>query len=422
MHLEVTENSEELIPVELIDELISDYETEEDDYIQHLSEMIDFRKIKAIKFDDPIIQEKINFTPWKDFFKYKSVEEAALEADYSLSYALYRYGEIYNIIPAYLTLRNEVLPKKFYDKFRKESNIPMNCFDFNHSYDNKKVELGHFYISMEKMILYFDGHTSFLIYPPEFLDDPESPLYVILGIIKKYKNPTTVKNRIFVVYKTQHGFQKQSFGVKKRNINLDDNYNEDFPDISKDIINKLNDRKKTGLVILHGEPGTGKTTYIRYLASKLKRDIIFISPDMVHHITSPEFIPFLMTNSNCILIIEDAEPALQTRVGDGRSGAVSNILNMTDGLLSDCLNISIVATFNTTTKDIDKALLRKGRLLHEYKFDKLEPNKAQALLNKIGKDATAKEPMSLAEIYFYGDENSKDHNLGNNRRVGFGNK
>lgn len=400
---------------------ILESDDEDDEYVSHFSSMINFRKIKAIKFGDPIIEEKIKFRSWTELFKFKSVEEAALEADYSLSYVLYRYGELYNSLPVYFTLRNEVLHSKFFDRFIKEVNVPKESYDFNHSFDNKNVELGHFYIAMEKMVFYFDGHTSFLIYPHEYLYDKESPLYVILGIIKKYKNPPTVKNRIYVVYKTQHGFQKKAFSVNKRKINLEDNYNEDFPEVSKDIISKLNDKKKTGLVILHGEPGTGKTTYIRYLASKLKRDIIFISPDMVQHITSPEFIPFLMSNSNCILIIEDAEPALQTRMGDGRSGAVSNILNMTDGLLSDCLNISIVATFNTTTKDIDKALLRKGRLLQEYKFDKLELDKSQALLNKIGKKATAKEPMSLAEIYFYGDENSKDANLRNTRKVGFGN-
>ena len=81
------------------------------------------------------------------------------------------------------------------------------------------------------------------------------------------------------------------------------------------------------------------TTYIRYLAGKLKRDIIFISPDMVYHITAPDFIPFLLNNSNSILIIEDAEPALQKRSNGKQFGAISNILNMTDGLLSDCLNI-----------------------------------------------------------------------------------
>ena len=66
-----------------------------------------------------------------------------------------------------------------------------------------------------------------------------------------------------------------------------------------------------------------------------------------------------MDNSDAILILEDAESALQKR--DGRSGAVSNILNLTDGLLSDCLNISIVATFNTETKNIDEALAFTGK-------------------------------------------------------------
>lgn len=396
-------------------------EIEEDDYVTHFSKIIDFKKIKAVKFDDPSVKEKIEFTPWKDFYQFQTAEEAAFEADYGLAYILYRYAQKFDKIPAYLTLRNEVLHSKFYDRFQSECNIPEDSIDFNHSFDNKDVELGHFYIMMKDIILYFDGHTSFLIYPPEYLKEENGPLQVLLGLIKKYKNPATVKNKIYVVYRTQHGFQKQSFNVNKRKVNLEENYNDDFPNISKDIISKLNDKKKTGLVILHGEPGTGKTTYIRYLAGKLKRNIIFISPDMVQYITSPEFIPFLMSNSNCILIIEDAEPALQTRHGDGRSGAVSNILNMTDGLLSDCLNISIVATFNTTTKDIDDALLRKGRLLQEYKFDKLEPEKAQVLLDKNGKNGIAKEPMSLADIYFYGDENTNDPTLGKPKKMGFGN-
>ena len=162
------------------------------------------------------------------------------------------------------------------------------------------------------------------------------------------------------------------------------------------------------------------TTYIRYLAGKLKRNIIFISPDMVSHITSPEFIPFLMNNNDAILILEDAEPAIKKRQGEGRSGAVSNILNMTDGLLSDCLNISIVATFNTDMKDIDDALLRKGRLLKSYKFDKLSVEKSQALIDKQGIDMKVTSPMSLAEIYFSEDENSG--NEFQRKSVGFGNK
>jgi SpoVK/Ycf46/Vps4 family AAA+-type ATPase len=220
-----------------------------------------------------------------------------------------------------------------------------------------------------------------------------------------------------VVYQSQAGFEKTGFDVKKINVNLEENYNNDFPEISKEIINGLNDKKKTNLVILSGPPGTGKTTYIRYLTSKIKKNIIFIAPDMVNHITDPSFIPFLMKNNDAVLIIEDAEPALQSRDGNGRTGAVSNVLNLTDGLLSDCLNISIVATFNTSGKNIDSALLRKGRLLKNYKFEKLSIKKSQALLNKLGKNVKVTEPMTLSEIYFYeSDNNSEEYK---SKKIGF---
>ena len=166
------------------------------------------------------------------------------------------------------------------------------------------------------------------------------------------------------------------------------------------------------------------TTFIRYLAGKLKRNIIFISPDMVDHITEPEFIPFLMENSDAILILEDAEGALQKRDLQGRTGAVSNILNLTDGLLSDCLNISIVATFNTATKNIDDALLRKGRLLKAYKFDKLNIEKTKVLMAKEGhRIEDVKKPMSLADIYYFDDEvKGNQEAFFEEKKVGFGNK
>ena len=391
----------------------------DDEPIEQYTDNIDFKKIKRVKWTDDAVKN-IVFKDWKDLYEFESVTDAMFEADYGFSYILYKYMKLYKVMPTYLVLTNGVLPGTFFDNFRKKLNVPQESMDFNGRFDNKKTDIGHFYIHLEKMVLYFDGHSSFLVYDPKEYQDPESTVHTILGLIKSYKTPNIVKNTLYVVYKTDHGFQKKPFKVKKKKIDLGDNYNDDFPAVSEDIIRKLNNMEKTGLVILHGEPGTGKTTYIRYLAGKLKRDIIFISPDMVHHITSPDFIPFLLDNSNAILILEDAEPALQKREGDGRSGAVSNILNMTDGLLSDCLNISIVATFNTQMNNVDEALRRQGRLLREYKFDKLDVHKAQALMDKIGKDVKVTEPMSLAEIYFYGDENT-DGRAFQRKKMGFGN-
>ena len=62
------------------------------------------------------------------------------------------------------------------------------------------------------------------------------------------------------------------------------------------------------------------------------------------------------------------------------------------------MNILIICTFNTDTKNLDSALLRKGRLLLNYKFDKLNLAKTNALALKLyGKEVS--EPLPLSEIY-----------------------
>jgi SpoVK/Ycf46/Vps4 family AAA+-type ATPase len=108
--------------------------------------------------------------------------------------------------------------------------------------------------------------------------------------------------------------------------------------------------------------------------------------------------PFLIQNAGSVLFIEDAERVITDRNNGGGNG-VSNILNITDGILSDILNIQIVATFNMDKAKIDSALLRKGRLIAEHKFDALPIEDAQALINHLGYEHTADKPMTLTEIY-----------------------
>lgn len=119
---------------------------------------------------------------------------------------------------------------------------------------------------------------------------------------------------------------------------------------------------------------------------------------MADRIANPEFVPFLKDYPNSILIIEDAESILMKRNGSETS-AVSNLLNLSDGLLSDCFNIQIICTFNTDLTSIDKALLRKGRLIAKYEFKELTVQKSNELLHSLGHDEIVKEEMSLAEIY-----------------------
>jgi ATP-dependent 26S proteasome regulatory subunit len=179
---------------------------------------------------------------------------------------------------------------------------------------------------------------------------------------------------------------------------LSENYNDDLLEINDIILKRLNKENDKGLVLLHGIPGTGKTSYIRHLIQNIEKNLIYMPTDLAREIANPSFIDFMLENKNSVLIIEDAEDILESR-NSGRNGVLANLLNVTDGLLSDCLKIQIVCTFNTNLKNIDSALLRKGRLIARYEFKKLSVQKSQALSAKLGFDKTINNEMTLSEIF-----------------------
>jgi ATP-dependent 26S proteasome regulatory subunit len=106
----------------------------------------------------------------------------------------------------------------------------------------------------------------------------------------------------------------------------------------------------------------------------------------------------ILNHPNSIFIIEDAENIIIDREQNGAS-PVSTLLNISDGLLSDCLNIQIICSFNTDLSRVDSALLRKGRLIAKYEFKELETQKAQKLSDKLGFQTEINKPMTLTEIY-----------------------
>lgn len=207
------------------------------------------------------------------------------------------------------------------------------------------------------------------------------------------------QTHIYLIQSGLGGLHTERVEILPPDINLELHYNDDFPPVHERLISLLGQPKSKGLILLHGEPGTGKTTYIKYLSSLVKKDMLILPPYMTNYLTSPEIIPFLLDNKESILIIEDAERILQAREAGGDTNSVSNILNLTDGLLADCMHIQVIATFNAGKHMLDKALLRKGRLMVDYAFGKLAPHKANELLAHLGLEHRTSEPMTLADIF-----------------------
>lgn len=194
-----------------------------------------------------------------------------------------------------------------------------------------------------------------------------------------------------------YGLELKSMEIKRTKLDLDLFYEDDFKAVDAIVRQRLNQNKDKGIVLLHGLPGTGKTTYLRYLIGKTRKRVLFLSPNVAGNLMNPEFIDLLIDNPNTVVIIEDAEQIIMDRRSSG-SSAVSNLLNISDGLLADFLNVQIICTFNSPVAMVDSALLRKGRLIAQYEFGKLSTAKAQRLSTYLGYDTIIDRPMTVAEI------------------------
>lgn len=209
-------------------------------------------------------------------------------------------------------------------------------------------------------------------------------------------------------------------------MNLELNYGAKFKEIHDTITQRLTE-KPSGLYMFHGLPGTGKTTYIKYLAGKIERDFIYIPTNMLEYFTSdPNSLSVLLKKPNSVLVLEDAEKAILKREDGGSSSSVSSLLNLSDGIMSDIMKTAIILTYNCSKQDIDEALRRKGRLQVDYEFGLLPKDDAIALAKSLNYpkeiiDTEITEDMSLADVYnlkikvdFY-EKNNKTE-----RVIGFG--
>ena len=138
---------------------------------------------------------------------------------------------------------------------------------------------------------------------------------------------------------------------------------------------------------------------------------------MMDSISNPNFLPFISQYKNSILVLEDCETLIKSRDGGHVDNALVNLLNLGDGLLSDALAIKLVCTFNANLKQIDQAILRKGRLIARYEFKELELKKAKTLAIKLGVSEDIKKDLTLAEIYNL--EKKDFSNINGGKKIGF---
>lgn len=266
----------------------------------------------------------------------------------------------------------------------------MNCDSFN-LFVNIGPSYALFNVSNERE--YKEAKTLLSLHKQDGTQYPFNGCLEFVDLSKAKR--TTVE---YAVYADGYGFTSRSLFVNDVDCDVESNYNDDF-DINK--LYQFVNSETSGLAIIHGKPGTGKTTILRKMITdnRYKRNFILMDKNMFNNMTDRDFMMYLIDHSGSVLIFEDCEAMLVKRE-EGNS-KIDTILNISDGILGDMLNLKIICTFNAEMIDIDEALLRKGRLKYIYEMKPLEHDKAVALAKKVGIDPETLPdgPVSLADIY-----------------------
>lgn len=167
------------------------------------------------------------------------------------------------------------------------------------------------------------------------------------------------------------------------------------------------------MILWHGTSGTGKTHALRALSREWSGwcDVAFISdPEEFIGGTgrySPTYL-FRVTDfrsrrrvreRSTLIVLEDAGELMTGEARHAAGQGLSRLLNLTDGILGQGLDVMVLITTNEPLSALHPAVTRPGRLLSEIEFGPLAKRQANAWLDQHGSDARVDDPTTLAELY-----------------------
>jgi hypothetical protein len=288
------------------------------------------------------------------------------------------------------------------------------------SFDSEK----HFYISEEisgYIYIFFDYKDQDITINSQSTEGKLSEFFNALRENMVFARPPE-PGCVHILSSTPTGYSVQR--IDKINYPLiSDNYNKNVVSAYNHVTSCLKSKDPCGrFVLLHGEPGTGKTFLIRSLISEIEEVTTIIIPgSIVGQLTGPGLLPTLIGEKEnkkpIMLVVEDADSIIANRNENKDKSVLSDILNLTDGILGSAIDVRIIATTNANFLNVDNAVKRVGRLCTEIYVGPLTPPEANQVYNRLtGESKIMKNDTILSEIY-QDAKKYKSHNVTKNIEV-----
>lgn len=176
-----------------------------------------------------------------------------------------------------------------------------------------------------------------------------------------------------------------------------------YPSTHVDDIQKVLQEVTPGLVLLTGNPGTGKSRFAEHLCANntFKKNIFLTDAKTAVLMLKPDSLEEI---KNSIVIVEEGDPLIEDRKKNPKFD--SSFLDITSGITAETYGIIWVITTNLSLDHVDPAIKRRGRMLLHNDFRNLTRKEIKILndkgLTKI--DSIPSDGMSLADIFLYQED------------------